>query len=192
MQKREFDRIADRWKNSEKVERAARRLLRRFLKKRDFMMILDVGCGKGVLLPVLEEFFKDARIICLDFSQEMLKSLSHHCQKIQSRAEDIPLKQGTVDLLISMNAFPHFEDKEKFIREAWWVLKEGGVLVILHSINRKRINRFHRSLKGSLRNTMMPSPRRVLSMMKKYGFKSKWYEGKYLIIIGERVENLTF
>ncbi|RLB01685.1 MAG: hypothetical protein DRG59_13755, partial [Deltaproteobacteria bacterium] len=108
------------------------------------------------------------------------------CQKIQSRAEEIPMKQGFVDLLISMNAFPHFEDKGKFIREAWWVLKEGGVLVILHSINRKRINRFHRSLKGSLRNAMMPSPRRVLSMMKKSGFKTNWYEGKGLIIIGEK------
>ncbi len=186
MQKREFDRIADRWKNSEKVERAARRLLRRYLKKRDFTTILDVGCGKGVLLPVLGDFFKDARIIGLDFSHEMLKSLSYHCQKIQSRAEEIPLKEGSVDLLITMNAFPHFEDKEKFIREACRVLKEGGVLVILHSINRKRINRFHRSLKGPLRNAMMPSPRHVLSMMKKAEFKTDWYEGKGLIIIGEK------
>ncbi|MBQ6236433.1 MAG: class I SAM-dependent methyltransferase [Clostridia bacterium] len=96
--------------------------------------LLEVPVGTGVLtLPVYKDL-PNAGITCLDYSEDMMR-------KAQSRAEaagiqNVTFLQGDVgalpfpdesfDIVLSLNGFHAFPDKEAAYRETFRVLKKGG------------------------------------------------------------------
>ena len=96
--------------------------------------LLEVAIGTGVLtMPVYQEL-PNAEITCLDYSEDMI-------QKAEARAEaagiqNISFLQGDVgalpfadksfDIVLSLNGFHAFPDKEVAYRETCRVLKKGG------------------------------------------------------------------
>ena len=96
--------------------------------------LLEVPVGTGVLtMPVYREL-QSAEITCLDYSAEMM-------DKARKRAEaagikNITFRQGDVgalpfadesfDIVLSLNGFHAFPDKEAAWRETHRVLKKGG------------------------------------------------------------------
>ncbi|MDR1920278.1 MAG: methyltransferase domain-containing protein [Candidatus Adiutrix sp.] len=109
--------------------------------------ILDVGCGRGVLIPILREIMGPAaKIIALDASAAMLEGAAakdSEVKTIQARAEAIPLPDNHVDLLICFSAFPHIHDKPAAADEFYRVLTPGGTAYILHLCDREKINMHH-------------------------------------------------
>ena len=96
--------------------------------------ILDLGCGTGKLLDSLSSLFPDAKLVGLDFSQEMLniakERLSDGVELHFGSDNNLPFPDQSFDLVISTSAFHYFPNPVMAIREATRVLKTGGNLVI--------------------------------------------------------------
>jgi len=123
-------------------------------------MVLDVGCGTGVLFPMLLEKVGQARhIVGLDISSEMLrqaKAKGYPVECVQGDAQNLPLQDETFDWVICNAVFPHFPDKLRALREIRRVLKDGGRLVICHTASREAINELHCSIGGVVAHDTIP------------------------------------
>ena len=99
--------------------------------------LLDVPVGTGVFTAAKYARMLRADIIGLDYSQDMLKQARvrfreeriGNCRLIQGDVGALPFADSTFDIVLSMNGFHAFPDKEKAYSEVNRVLKPGGRLV---------------------------------------------------------------
>ena len=135
--------------------------------------VLDVGCGTGVLLPLLHESMNgDGHIVALDLSGEMLKQAWSKGQPaiyVQGDAQSLPLPEGVFDWVICNAVFPHFPDKPRALAELRRVLRAGGRLVICHAFKRQAINEFHRSIGGVVARDAIPDEEEMLRLLREAG-----------------------
>jgi len=105
----------------------------------DGSVIIDVGCGTGVLLEVAKEGFPQSRIIGIDpdarslaIAERRLKGKGLHAELIEGFAESLDLPDASVDFCFSTLAFHHMPDaiKKRALEEIHRVLKKGGLVVI--------------------------------------------------------------
>ena len=96
--------------------------------------LLEVPIGTGVLtMPVYKEL-PDADITCLDYSADMMsaaekKAKAAGIKNITFRQGDVgalPFDDGSFDIVLSLNGFHAFPDKDAAYRETFRVLKPGG------------------------------------------------------------------
>ena len=97
--------------------------------------LLEVPVGTGVLtMPVYREL-PEADITCLDYSADMMAAARRRAEaagirNITFRQGDVgalPFADGSFDLVLSLNGFHAFPDKDAAFRETCRVLKRGGV-----------------------------------------------------------------
>lgn len=103
--------------------------LRPRLEQRQYATALDVGCGTGASTRPLTRLTR--RAVGLDSSLAML---SHACRSPRSsyvggRAEELPFRTTSFDLLTVSLAF-HWLDRKRFLSEALRVLCRTGLLVV--------------------------------------------------------------
>ena len=119
----------DREKNLDYLERALSGVPEGFAGR-----LLEVPVGTGVLtMPVYRELPK-ADVTCLDYSEAMMasaqaKALSAGLQNVRFMQGDVgalPFEDGAFDIVLSLNGFHAFPDKEAAYRETFRVLKPGG------------------------------------------------------------------
>ncbi len=97
--------------------------------------ILDVPVGTAVFTEEKWRSLTKARITCLDYSEDMLvqarKRLKdgRHIECVQGDVGKLPMNDKSFDIVLSMNGFHAFPDKEKAFAETWRVLKDGGVFI---------------------------------------------------------------
>lgn len=105
--------------------------------------ILDVPVGTAVFTYQKWKTLSSAQIFCIDYSEEMLLQAEqrlHGCAHItcmQGDVGNLPFAAGTMDMVVSMNGFHVFPDKEKAFHETWRVLKPGGKLLACFYIKGK-------------------------------------------------------
>ena len=98
--------------------------------------LLEVPVGTGVLTMPLYKKLKKADIICLDYSVEMMSRAENradeaHIKNIRFMQGDVgalPFEDGHFDMVLSLNGFHAFPDKDAAYSETYRVLKKGGVL----------------------------------------------------------------
>ena len=104
----------------------------------DAPVVLDLGCGPALLFPEVTRALPRARLIGVDPSKPML-SLARRVledagpetyQLMEGTAEDIPLEDGTVDIVVSLKNLHEWEDASRGMSEIVRVLKPGGVLIL--------------------------------------------------------------
>ena len=96
--------------------------------------LLDVPVGTGVLTIPFYSLITNANINCLDYSEEMLNQSREKAEKLnlknikfqQGDVGNLPYDDETFDIVLSMNGFHAFPDKEKTFSETFRVLKKGG------------------------------------------------------------------
>lgn len=98
-------------------------------------IILDVGSGLGVQDAVIAEVARPRRLIALNITESQLRdgkaALSEAgAHPIAGDAIRIPLADGSVDGVISVEAAFHFRSRQRFFAEARRVLRPGGVLTM--------------------------------------------------------------
>ena len=99
--------------------------------------LLDVPVGTGVFTSAKYARMLRADIIGLDYSQDMLNQARvrfrqeriGNCRLIQGDVGALPFADGSFDIVLTMNGFHAFPDKEKAYSEVNRVLKPGGRLV---------------------------------------------------------------
>lgn len=97
--------------------------------------LLDVPVGTAVFTYKKWTQLSDAQIICLDYSEDMIEQAKNrlkdytHVSCVQGDVGNLPLGNDSCDIVLSMNGFHAFPDKEKAFRETWRVLKPGGKFI---------------------------------------------------------------
>ncbi|MFH1636004.1 MAG: methyltransferase domain-containing protein [Chloroflexota bacterium] len=162
--------------------------------------ILDVGCGTGVLLPLLHESMNgDNRIVALDLSREMLERAQNKTRDrvyVQGDAQSLPLPEGIFDWVLCNAVFPHFPDKPRALVELRRVLRgpepdegrAGGYLVISHAFNRQVLDEVHRSKGGIVAHDTLPNEEEMLRLLREAGLMNAqvWDEPDRYIAIAQR------
>ena len=98
--------------------------------------LLDVPVGTAVFTERKWARLKNARITCLDYSIDMLAQAEKrlrgysHIQCVQGDVGKLQMAGEAFDLVVSMNGFHAFPDKQKAFGETWRVLKPGGTFLI--------------------------------------------------------------
>ncbi len=104
--------------------------------------ILEVAAGTGIATEFLIKTFPNAKITCLDPSPTYLKQAQGNLKKyphinfVQGLGEDLHFKNETFDAVVSVFLFHELPKnvREKVIQESLRVLKPGGYLGIVDSL----------------------------------------------------------
>ena len=103
--------------------------------KNDFSgKILDVPTGTAVFTYRKYKKLKNADITCLDYSEDMLAKAKsrfesnsiENIKTIQGDVGNLQFEDNTFDIVLSMNGFHAFPDKDKAFDEVLRVLKPDG------------------------------------------------------------------
>lgn len=96
--------------------------------------LLEVPVGTGSLTMPVYQTLPRAEITCLDYSPDMMAQAREKAERL--RLKNVALEQGDVgalpygdgsfDIVLSLNGFHAFPDKEAAYRETFRVLKPGG------------------------------------------------------------------
>lgn len=121
-------------------ERALRRAAAERIGLRRGDSVLDLGCGHGVNLALLEaRVGPSGRVLALDYSAEMLATLRGRADKrgwrnvetIAADAATVELPQVSLDGALATLALSVIPDQEGAIRRVRDALKPGAALVVL-------------------------------------------------------------
>ena len=127
------------------------------------MDILDVACGTGVMIP----FYLDrgaASVTAIDISPEMARIAGEKFAgepRVRVLCGDVEETDfhRTFDRIVVYNAFPHFPNPQRLIRQLASLLKEGGRLTIAHGASREAIDGHHAGPASAVSNGLMQADR---------------------------------
>lgn len=105
--------------------------------------LLDVPVGTAVFTQRKWSSLKNANITCLDYSTDMLEQAKRrldgkaHINFIQGDVGNLQMDDESFDVVLSMNGFHAFPDKQKAFSETCRVLKSGGDFIACFYIRGK-------------------------------------------------------
>ena len=101
------------------------------------MVIADLGAGEGTFSQLLAR--RSKKVIAVDNSEKMVEygrelALKHGVKNLEYRKgdlEEVPIRNGTVDLAFFSQALHHAQHPARAVAEASRILKPGGRIVVL-------------------------------------------------------------
>lgn len=105
--------------------------------------LLDVPVGTAVFTQRKWSSLKNAHITCLDYSTDMLEQAKRrldgqaHINFIQGDVGNLQMDDESFDIVLSMNGFHAFPDKQKAFSETCRVLKSSGDFIACFYIRGK-------------------------------------------------------
>lgn len=163
-----FDNLAKGW-DAEQIPKDA--LIEKILNNGEVEApkdILDIACGTGTLFPFYRE--REIKSVTgIDISPEMVKIAKGkfpETEIICGDAEEYHFNKK-FDIIMIYNAFPHFPNPERLIKNLYEHLKEKGRIIIAHSMSREEILSRHekRAAKVSLE---LPTVECLAEMLEPY------------------------
>ena len=122
--------------DAEEAPEAVRRLVRELARALPRGgVVLDVGNGLGAQDPVIADVARPRSLVALNITESQLRagraSLgAAAAAPVVGDATRIPLRSGSVDGVISVEAAFHFRSRARFFSEVTRVLRPGGVLTM--------------------------------------------------------------
>lgn len=150
--------------------------------------VLEIGTGNGVHAEVLAD--TGARVIGLDISAESLRLCRLRSDSVALVCADmaaIPLGDSSVDLLVSAGSLS-YADPSSVNSEIWRVLRPGGTLLVVDSLNHNpvyRLNRwinYRRGLRTRSTVERMPTLARIDQLRAPFRSSSVEFFGKWLFL----------
>ncbi len=106
--------------------------------------ILEVGCGRGIALPVLDRLCRPRRLAGLDIEEELLMEAATHLREHGTKAELIqgdvrrmPFADESFDVIVDFGTLYHIARPQDALREINRVLVPGGLFV--HETNASQL-----------------------------------------------------
>ena len=97
--------------------------------------ILDMGAGTGIMADKLSRQYRKSKVIAADFAHSMLQqtrkrgSLLRKLRCVCADAEQLPLADGSVDLIVSNAMLQWCNDPGQVFREWMRIMRPGGLLM---------------------------------------------------------------
>ncbi|MBN8868206.1 MAG: class I SAM-dependent methyltransferase [Solirubrobacterales bacterium] len=98
--------------------------------------ILEVGCGRGVALPVLDQLCGPRRLVGLDIDEELLVEAAANLRAHGTEAElhggdvrQMPFPDESFDVIIDFGTLYHIARSQDALEEIARVLAPGGIFV---------------------------------------------------------------
>jgi ubiquinone/menaquinone biosynthesis C-methylase UbiE len=98
--------------------------------------ILEVGCGRGIALPVLDRLCTPRRLAGLDIEEELLMEAADNLREHGTEAElhcgdvrQMPFADGAFDVIIDFGTLYHIARSQAALDEIARVLAPGGTFV---------------------------------------------------------------
>ncbi|MDR3355876.1 MAG: class I SAM-dependent methyltransferase [Spirochaetaceae bacterium] len=171
-----FNERAENWDELSRNDMTKVDMLTRLLLIQKHDAVLDVGTGTGVLLPVLSRYTAGKNITAIDISEDMIavakRKFAHlGCVFIQGDVVSYRFSPETFDVIACYSVFPHIDEKPRMIKNLAAALKPGGLLAILHSCSKERINGVHVHAHRDVSMDSLPPADIVADLMRKLGMK---------------------
>lgn len=100
--------------------------------------LVDVGCGTGSLLKVVSKTYPKLKMTGIDPDPKVLeiahkKLEGRNVELIQTGADKLPMKTGSVDVVVSTLAFHHMPNgiKQMALQEIHRILKDDGKFLLV-------------------------------------------------------------
>lgn len=126
--------------------------------------VLDVACGTGVLFP--DYMRRGAEITGVDISFEMMRVAKKKFPDIEvicADAEEYAFEKD-YDTVMIYNAFPHFPDPERLIKNLSSALKDRGRLTVAHGLSEKELEKCHSTVAKGV-SLPLPTKEKTAEMM---------------------------
>ncbi|MFX1356991.1 MAG: class I SAM-dependent methyltransferase [Promethearchaeota archaeon] len=171
-------------------------------------IILDIGCGPGLLLFEIKKLNPDLKLIGIDPSEAMLNAARKKAKEYNfgdsefrvGYAEQIPVSNNEIEIVTCFNSLHDFRNPEKTIEEVSRILKNQGIFILkdkngsyprwkmrLHFLSlalkfgRKQAKRYYKS------RTYWLKVNQVIDLMSKNGFETKIFEKEAdFLILGKK------
>ncbi len=131
--------------------------------------VLDVGCGFGGLLQLLNSRRSELYLLGIDLSETQLDvcqalrpSIGNFYSWIYGDAVALPFSNLSIDAILTIEAAMHFTSRMDFFIEARRVLREGGTLtmidILFDDVSAKRDGQSAIAIRESLEVDFYPLP----------------------------------
>ena len=91
--------------------------------------VVDLGAGTGAMAAQLENIYPAADIVQIDWSESMLAAGQASGKRICADAHQLPLSDGTADIVISNMMLPGCAEPEQVFQETRRILKHPGLFM---------------------------------------------------------------
>ncbi len=160
-----------------------KRLVKEIKKRAGKVKLLEIGCGKGILLLELRKKFSNLELYGINLNRyhgvkekkdfiknaeenkiSLTKKEKSNLPKINfgDAGKKLPYKENSFDIIISNVSFVHIRNKARALEEIYRVLKIGGVAFIsfdVHEIKKvlgKEYHKLHKKLDKELKEDYIP------------------------------------
>lgn len=111
-------------------------------------ILLDVGCGSGILTKSLQKFVH--KVIGIDSAQEMIQHMPKTIKTYIAKADDMPFLDGTFDKILCHSIFQYFPSQSYatlVIKELERVCKIGGLIYIVDVPDQEKKHEYEKNKK---------------------------------------------
>jgi len=151
-------------------------LMIRALRLPPWARVLEIGCGRGVALPVLDVSLEPIELVGLDIDSSLLAKAREWVRQTRTRAtlvegdvRDLPFEAGRFDLVVDFGTCYHVSDtldgRREALSEVARVLRTGGLFVHETCVAQRLahpIRSFGRTLPWYAVPSLVPDRSRVL------------------------------
>lgn len=153
-------------------------------------IVLDLGSGAGIdAILASRKVGKNGKVIGVDMTEEMISKAKENAKKqgvnnvefLLGEIENLPLKDNSVDTIITNCVINLTPDKTKTFKEAYRVLKHGGKIYLSDIVLLKELTEEQRNNKSLITGCVAGALLRddYLNKIKNAGFKVRiLYENK--------------
>ena len=133
-------------------------------------VILDVGTGTGILVPLIQEYEPEAIFAC-DLSEVMLAHLHEqypYAKTIAKDVRDLTLPEDSIDVVFMNACYPNIVDKDRAFANISRMMKPDGRMVISHPLGKSFVELLKEKSPFPLDD--FPEKPEAKVLLKHYGF----------------------